>query len=223
MATLLVGVNASETLWQISAPIAQDTIYLKVGSEIVAVLSDFTGGTLLPTGATVPSKVRVKRPIGGTTAASHLQGATLIEYADASVFGGVSEVKAARITLNEAQITTLGDGIEVVPSVVGKILLPISATVVTHPIGGGYGSAVGALRLAADNGVLPYLEWPDVAGPPALFSSASKFAVFVPVTTDILDTPPTGLNLGLIISDTAPSSSGGGTMEVIVLYVEING
>lgn len=90
MATLLVGVNASETLWQISAPIAQDTIYLKVGTEIVSVLSDFTGGTLLPTGATVPSKVRVKRPIGGTTAASHLQGVTLTEYADASVFAGAA-------------------------------------------------------------------------------------------------------------------------------------
>lgn len=109
MATLLVGVNSSETLWQISAPIAQDTIYLKVGTEIVSVLSDFTGGTLLPTGATVPSKVRVKRPIGGTTAASHLQGATLTEYADASVFATVGPggpVAAEDVTVNPEVLGT---------------------------------------------------------------------------------------------------------------------
>jgi len=75
MTQLAASVNSTVELWTVDTlPVAP---YATVDSETVEISAKFPSQIFSLTGQATPTKVRVHRGVGGTTAASHTNGATL--------------------------------------------------------------------------------------------------------------------------------------------------
>jgi hypothetical protein len=73
--TLAAAVDAVDKLWTIDT--MPDAPFLEAGDELVEISARFPEHIYAPTQETIPAKIRVRRAVAGTTAATHAQGITL--------------------------------------------------------------------------------------------------------------------------------------------------
>jgi hypothetical protein len=73
--TLAAEVDAVDKLWTIDT--MPDAPFLEAGDELVEISARFPEHIYAPTQETIPAKIRVRRAMAGTSAATHAQGITL--------------------------------------------------------------------------------------------------------------------------------------------------
>jgi hypothetical protein len=110
MTTLVGNVTAYSTLWTTSSLIHGDV--LAVESELVKVKARFPAG-VRPDSVITPNRIRVQRGVGGTSAASHSNGTSLVPHYEPFIESGGMQV----VSLSETVIAfddDLVSGVELV-------------------------------------------------------------------------------------------------------------
>jgi hypothetical protein len=125
--TLAAAVDAVDKLWTIDT--MPDAPFLEAGDELVEISARFPEHIYAPTQETIPAKIRVRRAVAGTAAATHAQGITLTpvypESATSPGGGGVTvdnqSDPPAEVTILELPGATLAGGTAtlVVPRLLG--------------------------------------------------------------------------------------------------------
>jgi hypothetical protein len=106
--TLAAAVDTVDKLWTIDT--MPDAPFLEAGDELVEISARFPEHIYAPTQETIPAKIRVRRAMAGTTAATHAQGITLTPVYPESATSGVGALTlldSGPLVLPAADNTTL--------------------------------------------------------------------------------------------------------------------